>query len=205
MTYSVLICEDHKIVTDGVLRILENSGRYAPAGACSTAGELMLFLQEQVPDILILDLNLPDRSGLECLPQIRSSHPDLSILILTMHRDALLVKKVRELGADGFLLKDFGEDEMLIALDKLVQGEQVFPVDIAENGAAQLSSKALFLTGREKEIVRLTAQGLSTPEIAEQLYLSPHTVNTHRRNIYKKLNVANIKELVAFVHENGLA
>ena len=204
MTLSVFICEDHQIVIDGVTRILSNSGAYTPIHAFKSGDDLLEALGKQVPDILILDLNLPDRNGIELLPEIKSAYPGLSVLILTMHNDALIARKVKDLGADGYLLKDFGEKELLLALKTITSG--LYYASPVLNDVAQVESdtRAFFLTTREKEIISLTALGKSSSEIGEAIHISPHTVNTHRRNIYKKLGISNMKELVTFAHAHHL-
>jgi len=201
---SVFICEDHQIVIDGIVHILERSGQYSPVKSFKTAAGLLTALKAESPDLLILDLNLPDRSSLEFITDIRDKHPDTGILILTMHNDPLLAQKVQQEGANGFLLKDFGEDELLYALNVVLAGGYYTNPEIDEAHNEEKSTKALFLTKREKGIISLTAQGKSSSEIAEELFLSPHTINTHRRNIYKKLGVSNIKELIKFAYSNGL-
>ncbi|MCH8495276.1 MAG: response regulator transcription factor [Balneolales bacterium] len=200
MSLSVFICEDHQIVIDGVTRILSNSGIYAPIHAFKSGNKLLEALEKQVPDILILDLNLPDRNGIELLPEIKTSYPELSVLILTMHSDALIARKVKDLGADGYLLKDFGEKELLLALKKVTSGEYFASPVLNQTTQVESDNRAFFLTTREKEIISLTALGKSSTEIGDAIHISPHTVNTHRRNIYKKLGISNMKELVTFAH-----
>ncbi len=202
---SVFICEDHQIVIDGIVHILEQSGQYEPVLAFKTASTFLHALESESPDIIILDLNLPDRNSLNFIADIRRDHPDVCILILTMHNDPLLAEKVREEGANGYLLKDFGEKELLYALNVVFSGGYYTNPEIEQRHIENSSTKALFLTKREKEVIAFTAQGKSSSEIAEHLFLSPHTVNTHRRNIYKKLGISNVKELITFAYANGLS
>jgi len=201
---SVFICEDHQIVIDGIVHILEQSGQYHPIVSFKTASDFLVALQSESPDLIILDLNLPDRNSIEFIADIRRGHPRVCILILTMHNDPLLAEKVRQEGANGFLLKDFGEDELLYALNVVLSGEYYTNPEIGQSHTENSSTKALFLTKREKEVIVLTAKGKSSAEIAEELFLSRHTVNTHRRNIYKKLGISNLKELIKFAYANGL-
>ncbi|MDI6402882.1 response regulator transcription factor [Balneolaceae bacterium ANBcel3] len=205
MTCSVYLCEDHQIVIDGILRIFSNSKKYKPVQFYKSAEALSEALEQKAPDILLLDLNLPDRNGIELLPEIRSRYPNTGILILTMHHDPVLIKKVREMGAGGYLLKDFGEKELLEAMDCITNGGIYFKNLPYTQKEDDLDAQALFLTAREKEIIQLTVSGKTSAEIAAQLFLSPHTVNTHRRNIYKKLNLSNMKALITYAYSNGLA
>ncbi|MCH8568501.1 MAG: response regulator transcription factor [Balneolales bacterium] len=201
---SVFICEDHQIVIDGIEHILQKSGQYGPVSSCKTVGALLEALKSESPRVLILDLNLPDQNSLDHIAEIRRSHPNTAILILTMHNDPLLAEKVRREGADGFLLKDFGESELLYALNVIMAGDYYNNPKIKHVCSGSSDAKALFLTKREKQIIRETAIGSSSSAIASNLYISKHTVNTHRRNIYKKLNISNIRELITFAYKNGL-
>lgn len=206
MGRSVLICEDHQIVIDGVSRILQSNEGYTSVKACKTGAELLRQLQISVPDILILDLNLPDYKGLTLVTSVRQQYPALPVLILTMHQDAYLVGKLMKLGVMGYLLKDFGEEELFMALDSALEGtfysSPEVPVKMLPN--QETHRKNPFLSQREMEIIQLTVAGHTSAEIASKLYLSPHTVNTHRRNIYKKLGLQNVKELVSFAHNNNM-
>ena len=205
MTCSVYICEDHQIVIDGILRILVSSRRYKPVEFFNTAEDLWSALQCKAPDILLLDLNLPDRNGIDLLPDIRSKYPETGILVFTMHCDPFLIQRARQLGAGGYLLKDFGEKELLDAMECILRGRPYFRNLPQHQQAVNGNADVLFLTTREKEIIHYSVSGQTSEEIAAQLFLSPHTVNTHRRNIYKKLNISNIKELITYAHSNGLA
>jgi len=201
---SVFICEDHQIVIDGIVHILNKSGQYGPVSSYKTVGALLEALESNSPDFLILDLNLPDQNSLSYIAKVRKDHPELGVLVLTMHNDPLLADKVLREGADGFLLKDFGEEELLYALNVVNMGDKYINPKIKRVRPNAFNSSPLFLTKREKQIIRETAQGRSSVEIASNLYISPHTVNTHRRNIYKKLNISNIRELITFAYKNGL-
>lgn len=202
MAYSVCICEDHLIIIDGVRRILSQTQQYELTSYCSNIGTLMQLLEEDVPDLLILDLNLPDYNGLDILPDLKLLYPDMRILVLTMHGDPNVIQRVYAAGANGLLLKDFGEHEIVAAMD-IILTKGVYENPLLNQQEAQ-STRALFLTPREKEIVTLTANGLSCSDIAGKLHLSPHTVNTHRRNIYKKLDLKDMRELVTFAYQNDL-
>ncbi len=202
---AVFICEDHQIVVDGIKSILSGTDKYLPVISFQTGEELQAELEKNVPDLLILDLNLPGITGIDLLADIRKQHPDLPVLILTMHSDPYLVKKVIELGANGYILKDFGEDELINALEVVISGGFYQSPEVERLAEKNNDIHTLHLTDREKEIIRFSANGMSSNEMAEKLFLSPHTVNTHRRNIYKKLGINNIKELIKFAYNEGLA
>lgn len=184
--------------------MLESSHTYKPVEFFTTAEALWRALNGKAPDILLLDVNLPDRNGIDMLADIRSTYPETGVLVFTMHCDPFLIQKARQLGADGYLLKDFGEKELLDAMECLLRGKPYFKNLPHQQQASNGNGKVLFLTTREKEIIHYSVSGHTSEEIAARLYLSPHTVNTHRRNIYKKLNISNIKELISYAHSNGL-
>lgn len=214
----VFICEDHEIVIDGISRILSNLIDGVELKSFKT-GDLMLEemgLSKNrnpktnpekitVPDLLILDINLPEMNGIEILQHIRKHQNTTKVLILTMYNDAMLAKKLKDSGANGYLLKDFGEEEFTAAVKAVTKGKYFESPSLKPHADARSETKALYLTSREKDIIKHTVMGKSSIEIGELLFLSPHTVNTHRRNIYKKLNIGNIKELVNFAHVNGLS
>lgn len=203
-THSVHICEDHKIVVEGVQSILNESGKYSLDGFSSTGEECRKALEKHQPEILILDIQLPDVNGLDLMKELLRKYDTLSILILTMHNDPYIVEQVKEHGGKGYLLKDFGKKELLDALDFVRRGEFYKGPKVKSLSAPQPYTKSVRLTSREKEIISLTANGKSTSEIADSLFISEHTVNTHRRNIYKKLDLKDSKQLVKFAYDVGL-
>lgn len=206
---NIVICEDHSIVYVGLKLLLEQSENYTLSGYASNGKELIPLLKKEKVDILILDLNLPDTDGFTLLKEIRAFDTRIHIVILTMYHEEFLVERARLEGANAFLLKNSGNDELIQALDKLDE----VPFYVAEQLAQELTRKKLFkddfaqkmkLTRRELEIIRLLALGMTSQQAAVELSLSSHTVDTHRKNIFRKLEINSIADLVRFAHDNKI-
>lgn len=205
----IFICEDHTIVLDGLMLLLNQNSNFKIIGNVSTGTELLTNIKDKTPDILILDLNLPDIDGLTLLKKIRSANKNIIILILTMYNDEYLIEETRNSGANGYLLKNIGNDELLQVLNTIT----IDSFYISDSLKSNAEKKKLFadkfvnklkLTEREIEILRYLAKGKSSADISEMLHLSTHTVNTHRKNILRKLEMSSTVELVDFVHANKL-
>ena len=205
----IVICEDHSIVYVGLKLLLEQSKHYTLLGYASNGKELIPLLENEKVDILLLDLNLPDTDGFTLLKTIRGFDTNIRIVILTMYHEEFLVERARLEGANAYLLKNSGNDELIQALDNL----DAQPFYVAEQLAQELTRKKLFkddfaqkmkLTRRELEIIKLLALGLTSQQAAVELSLSSHTVDTHRKNIFRKLEINSIADLVRFAHDNKI-
>lgn len=205
----ILICEDHAIVYSGLKMLLAQSLRYELVGHAQQGKDLEPLLVQENPDILILDLNLPDTDGFTLLKAIRVLDKKLKVVILTMYHDEFLVERARLEGANAYLLKNAGNDELLQALDNL------YTIDfyVAQQLEQELARKKLFkddftqkmkLTKREVEIIRLLSMGKTSQQTSVELSISSHTVDTHRKNIFRKLEINNIADLVRFAHDNKI-
>jgi DNA-binding NarL/FixJ family response regulator len=206
---NIVICEDHSIVYIGLKLLLEQSKHYSLIGYANNGNDLIPLLKKEKVDILILDLNLPDTDGFTLLKTIREFDTTIRIVILTMYHEEFLVERARLEGANAYLLKNSGNEELIQALDNL--GKNQFYV--AEQLAQELTRKKLFkddfaqkmkLTRRELEIIKLLAMGMTSQQAAVELSLSSHTVDTHRKNIFRKLEINSIADLVRFAHDNKI-
>jgi len=205
----VVICEDHEIVYTGLRLLLEESVHYELAGHVKKGRELIPLLQKLRPDILILDLNLPDTDGFTLLRSIREFDNTLLVVILTMYQDEVLLDRAREEGANAYLLKNASNEDLLKALSIVSIGSFYVTAELD----AELLKKKLFhdtftqkmkLTRREVEIIRMLSKGKSSDEVAEELFISPHTVDTHRKNIFRKLEINNLAALVRFAYDHKI-
>lgn len=205
----VIICEDHEIVYSGLKLLLEQSDIYRLVGHAQQGSELVPLLKKHQPDILILDLNLPDTEGFTLLNSIREFDQRICIVILTMYQDEFMVERARKAGANAYLLKNAANDELLTALDT-VRNDTFY---LTEQLEQELGRKKLFLdnfsqkmklTRREVEIIRLLSSGKSSEETARTLFISTHTVDTHRKNIFRKLEITNLAALVRFAYDQKI-
>ena len=205
----IVICEDHRIVYDGLELLLKQSKEFVLVGYAQIGKELPTLLTKAKPDVLILDLNLPDIDGFALLRDIRTTNQDLKVIILTMYHDGFLIEKAKNEGANAYLLKNSSNEELLSALRGVEAGE-FFVTDIIQEEIERKKvyrdrfAQKMKLTRREIEVIQRLARGFNTAEIADQLFLSPHTIETHRKNIFRKLEINSIADLVRFAHDNGI-
>ena len=204
----VFICEDHQIYIDGLINLINNnSDSFELVEACQNGAYASAKIPFLELDIILLDLNLPGINGFEIIEGIRKTDQPVSIIVITMYDDPSMIKKVKNLGANAYLLKDVAneillETMLLVKPTSFILQEGLKPV--SEAIFKESFSSAVKLTMREKEIVQLIVKGKTTLEIAEVLCVSANTVETHRRNLYRKLDVKNLTELINFAHTYDL-
>lgn len=209
MKKKVFVCEDHTIIIDGLRLLLETNPDFTFAGFTTDGKELIQLIEKTQPDILLLDLNLKEHDGFSLLDQLRKTNAQVKVLILTMYEDEELINRAKKLGASGYLPKNIGNEALLLALQEVETNPFYIPDGLQKKIAQRKAFRDEFidrmkLTKREVEIIRSIAQGQPTPVIAEKLFVSPYTVETHRKNIFRKLSLTNMAELVRFAHENFL-
>lgn len=209
--YNIIIADDHQIILDGLRDIIESVPDFKIIRTASNGRETISALATTLPDILLMDLNMPGMDGLEALTEIRQRFPRLKVVILTMYDSVELAKQVLSLGANGYLLKEHGKDELLMALRQVAAGNQYLSEKIRrqmqpDEGRFQDDfQKKLSLSQRELEILRLIARSYTNKEIADKLFLSELTVQTHRRNLKRKLKAEHTADLIRFAYENGIS
>ena len=206
----VVLCDDHRIITDGLKVLLQDVAGLECVGTADS-GKALLFLLEHISsDLILLDLDMPGMDGAEAMQQIKNRWPRIKVIILTMHDEPSMVRRLMEQGADGYLLKTCGRDELLLAVKAVHEGNRHFSAEITETllkQRAEISSKDGRLgaiSGREREVLAALAEGLSNKEIGDRLFISPRTVDTHRSNLMKKLKVHNLAGLVRLAVAAGL-
>lgn len=210
---TVLIADDHEILRFGISTYLASAGDITIVGEASTGDECLELFREKKPDVCVLDISMPGRNGIETAKAIREADQEAKILILSMHVNTGVLSDVLEAGIDGYLLKDTEKNDLLNGIRSVAKGQQVFSKPISNMMTKSFLKKDNLppddvnatLTKREKEVLQLIVEGLTSREIAEKLYISPRTVDTHRSNLMGKLEIKNTAELVRFALENNLA
>ncbi len=207
---SLYIIDDHPLVAGGIMMMLKDIGYIQITGTAKDGKEALAYLEENEPDVILLDISLPDTDGLKLCEQIRSRNKTCKILGLTSANDTSIITQMLHRGANGYLLKNMERDELLEAIDRVMNGKIFLSKSANEKVLEQFSSlnNALTnlpaLTRREKEILLLLNEGLKGPQLAEKLFLSPYTVETHRKNLMQKLNVSSTQQLLKVARDNGL-
>lgn len=208
----IIIADDHQLVAEGLKSIIEQNGQCKVISIAAHGGELLKQLEVILPDIIMMDIDMPVMNGIEATLQIRKLHPEIKIIVLTLHAEKGLVKRLMDLGANGFILKNSDRDELLLAIDHVNKGGRYFSSALTLNLIEQpvssvipgsYDSKKAQLTEREIEILKMIAEGLSNKEIGDKLFISHRTVDTHRTNLMKKLEVNNIAGLIRYAMKNG--
>ena len=202
----ILICEDHQIVIDGLISIINNITEYKVVDFVKDGNKVLSAVKQKQPDLILLDLNLPNKNGLDLIDEIKSENRLTKIIVLTMYNNESIVKKVKQYGGHGFLLKNCSSDDLFNAFDSVSNSNSFYLGKGVKNGVVEIDGflEKINITRREKDIIKEIMKGNNVPEIAKNLFISPHTVETHKKNIFKKLNIHNSIDLIKFVNEKQL-
>jgi DNA-binding NarL/FixJ family response regulator len=212
-SYSIILADDHVLVRQGLRRLLEGTGDLEVVGEANDGLDLLQLLKQVTPQMVILDIFMPNLRGIEAITEIKIIQPDVKILILTMHRDKEYLYLALSAGAKGYLLKEDASKELYSAIAEVRQGKTyISPYfsDKVVNDVVQIAkgnAKVIFetdsLTSREREVLKLVAEGKSSKEIAGLLFISVFTVNNHRASIMEKLNMKKATDLVKYAIRKG--
>jgi len=205
----VLIADDHAVVRQGLKQILGDTPEMVVAGEATTGQEVLDKVRAEAWDVVILDISMPDHSGLDILKQLRSERPKLPVLVLSMHSEDQYAMRVLKAGASGYLTKDSAPDELVKAVRKVVRGGRYVSAFLAEKLAFEIGTDSNrlpheTLSDREFQVLRGIAAGKSVTEIAAELYLSPKTVSTYRARLLQKMNLTTNAELIHYAFQNHL-
>jgi len=212
MTIRLLLVDDHAVVRSGLRMLLENERDVEIVGAASSASGAMELAISLKPTVILMDIGLPDLSGIDATREIKKRMPDVSVVALTIHEDEEYFFKMLEAGASGYVPKRAAPEELLTAIRAAASGQvYLYPSlakllvrDFLEGGRASLEQAASDLTDREQEVLTYLAEGANNSEIAASLVISPKTVARHRENIMRKLNLHSRAELVRYAIRKGI-
>ncbi len=210
-SYRIVLADDHVLIRHGIKNMLSLSDDIRVVGEVSNGEELLSLLHSETVNLIILDISMPKIGGLEALALVREKFPWIKILVLTMHKSKQYFYHAMAAGADGYLVKDDSEEELLVAIRKLQSGKKYlspfFTEDFADDviSAFRREKRSPFqeLTRREKEILQLVVDGYTSKEMADSLGLSHRTVDHHRSNLLRKFRLKNSVDLVNFAIQNG--
>lgn len=212
---TILIADDHALIRTGIATLLQSNPEFVVVGEATDGSEAVEMVGRIHPDVALIDLAMPKMNGIEATRQIRERYPETKVLVLTMHENDEYIYQILKSGAGGYVLKDSSREELCNAIRAVAKGEKFFSSRVSEIMVESFvkrreslpdehSSAEIPLTKREKEILSLVAEGLTNQQIADKLFISPRTVDTHRTNIMQKLDLHDVASLVRYAIKHGL-
>ena len=209
--HHILLADDHVMFRQGIKRIIEDSDNFKVVGEVGNGLELLEFLKNRSVDLVILDISMPDMRGIEATREAKIICPDIKVLILTMHKNTEYVQHAIKAGANGYLIKEDSDTELLTAINKILQGDRyishTLSLELTDNflrkGRKDFKHPFDGLTIREREVLKLIAEGKSSKDIAGLLFISPRTAEHHRANIRKKLSLQSTADLTKHAIKMG--
>jgi len=209
--YRIVVADDHELIREGIKKLLELEDKFKIVGEASNGEEIIEVFNLFKPDLVILDINMPDKSGLEVLKIIKENKTDIKVVLLTINSDKKSLATAIESGANGYILKDSDPGELSEILLNIIDGETYIDkrlvnslVDIYKHSNDELKSKFHDLTEREKEVLYYLSNGHTNKEISKKIFISEKTVKNYVTNIYSKLNVTNRVKAALFAIENDI-
>jgi len=203
----ILIADDHAVVREGFRKMVENDPELKVVAEAENGVEVLQMVRSKNIDVVILDMSMPEMSGLDCLKQIKSEFPDLPVLVFSMHPEDQYEQRVLQAGASGYLTKRTKPMEVLQAIKDVVAGKKLMSEELKERvirGKGKLEEPHLKLSDREFQVMKLIAKGLRSKEIAYYLKISEKTVTTYRGRVLKKLGLESNSELVRYCIEHNI-
>ncbi len=211
---NVFVVDDHQIFLDGIVSLLDDEPNIKIVGTAHNGKEAIDRIKSTKVDVVLMDINMPEMDGIEATKQLKKTNPDIKILMLTMHSEARFIKECLEIGAKGYVMKNISKDDLLKAIETVYQDKSYLDQNSQEKLISSMSNAeednrnydelAAQITQRELEILQLIALGLTSQDIANKLFISKNTVETHRKNMLAKLNVNNTAALLKIAYKKGL-
>lgn len=208
----IFILDDHQMLIDGLTALLSNESTYELTGTSQSAERALEHIKNAIPDIILSDINMPGMNGIEFTREVKKRHPSIKVIALSMFNGQPAISDMMEAGASGYILKNTGKEELLTALQKVAAGGMFFSDEVAAEIMRSMNERnqkkeplaEVNFTKREKEIIQLISKEFSNAQIAEHLFISERTVETHRKNIFQKVNTKTVVGLIKFAIENKL-
>jgi DNA-binding NarL/FixJ family response regulator len=202
---TVFIIDDHQMILEGIHSLLHGERDIEWMGSARLPAELMAFLKTRQPDVLLMDINLPEKSGLDLCKEVKEKYPAIYIIGLSTSDQVSVIRKMKDNGASGFLLKDASKQEIIMALREVSKGKEYVSFSVAEALKKRMPNDQLpVLTKREKQILEFIAEGFTNHDIAAKLFLNSTTIDSHRKNMLTKFNVKNTAALIKIAMSNHL-
>jgi DNA-binding NarL/FixJ family response regulator len=195
MANKVFIVDDHYMVIEGIRSLLQNEKGIEWVGHATNAASCLAFLKQQQPDIILMDINLPDKSGIDLCKEVKERHPSVFIIGLSTYNQLSFIQKMMDNGSSGYVLKNATQHELMEAIETVARGKTYFSMEAAQTLQKKDAAKVI-LTRREIEVLELIAEGMTNNAIAQKLFISPSTVDTHRKNLLAKLEAKNTASLI---------
>jgi DNA-binding NarL/FixJ family response regulator len=196
MAVKLFITDDHYMIVEGIRSLLQHEKGMEWMGHAMNAASCMAFLEQQQPDVILMDISLPDKSGIDLCKEVKAKYPAIQILGLSSFNQQSFIQKMMENGASGYILKNATREELIEAIEAVMRSETFLSHEAAVTIKKNEGSKIPLITRREKEVLALIAEGLTNHEIAETLFISTTTVDTHRKNLLSKFEVKNTATLI---------
>lgn len=208
----ILIADDHQIFREGLTSLFERELQIQVVGEAKNTQEILQKLEHQPVHVILMDVDMGLNNGIDATTIVKQKYPDVQVLALTMHAEQEYILRMLDAGATGYILKNTGKREMMIAIQAVANGETYYSQQVSttlihhlrQPSRAKIKKEGIPLTKRELEVLRLIVEEASNTEIAEQLFISIRTVDTHRRNLIQKLGVKNTAGLVKYALKNDV-
>lgn len=203
----VLICDDHQIIVDGLKSLVNSIEDFEVVATANNGEEVLKVLKVLSVDIILMDIDMPIMNGLNATTLIKENYNSIKVVILSVHSEQGMIKSLIDLGVDGYLLKNSSRDELETAIRQVCSGKEYFSSGVTQSllkkNNERFKNTSVDITRREVEILKLIASGLTNKEIGEKLFISHRTVDTHRTNLMRKIDVKNIAGLISFALKQG--
>ena len=196
MAIKVFIVDDHYMVIEGIRSLLQNEKGIEWCGHAMNATSCLAFLQQEQPDVILMDISLPDKSGIDLCKEVKEKYPSVFIIGLSTFNQQSFIQKMMDNGASGYVLKNATEEELMEAIEAVAKGNTYLSDEAASSLRKYTASEIPVITRREKEVLELIAEGMTNNEIAAKLFISTTTVDTHRKNLLAKFETKNTASLI---------